>query len=184
MIKKIIFSAFILTTLFSCSSDSTAVDNANGSGIPVETTAAMTTRIDGTIYDTPPQIGGNAADATGGSFGNTYFLLKGYYNTGAGKAKTGFKTYDIKIVVPKNDLTLGSHTFTSSIVTGGYYADFDVNGVVPAENTVTKSGSVTITSYNATTKLLKGNFNFTTNDGVNLAVTTHTLIGSFNYVLQ
>ncbi len=183
MIKKIVLSAFVLTTLFSCSSDSTTTDNTNG-GTPSETTVAMTTRIDGTVYDTPPQIGGNAADATGGIYGNTYFLLKGFKNTSSGKAKTGSKTYDIKIVVPKSDLSLGTHTFTSSNVAGEYYADFDVNGVVPAELANTNNGSVTITSYNSTTKLLKGNFTFTTNDGVNLTAISHTLIGSFNYVLQ
>lgn len=183
MIKKIIFSVFVLTTLFSCSSDSSSATSNNGGSLN-ETTVAMTTRIDGTVYDTPPQIGGNAADATGGSFGNTYFLLNGYLNTGAGKAKTGFKTYDIKIVVPKSDLTLGTHDFMSNIVAGEYYADFDVNGVTPAETVNTTSGSITITSYNSTTKLLKGNFTFTTNDGVNLIAASHTLIGSFNYVLQ
>jgi hypothetical protein len=72
----------------------------------------------------------------------------------------------------------------SNIVAGEYYADFDVNGVTPAETVNTTSGSITITSYNSTTKLLKGNFTFTTNDGVNLIAASHTLIGSFNYVLQ
>jgi len=183
MIKKTVFSAFVLTTLFSCSSsDSTATGNTGGT--PSETTVAMTTRIDNVVHDTPPQGGGNAADATGGSYGNTYFLLKGYYSTASGKAKTGFKSYDIKIVVPKSDLSLGTHTFTSSIVSGEYFADFDVNGVVPAESANTNSGSITITSYNSTTKLLKGNFTFTTNDGVNLTTTSHTLLGSFNYILQ
>jgi hypothetical protein len=183
MIKKVIFSVFVLTTLFSCSSDSNSANNNSGGSSNV-TTVAMTTTIDGTIYDTPPQNGGNAADATGGSYGNTYFLLKGYYNTASGKAKTGFKSYDIKIVVPKSDLSLGTHTFTSSIVAGQYYADLDINGVNPAETVNTTSGSITITSYNTTTKLLKGSFNFTTNDGINLTTDSHDLIGSFNYILQ
>lgn len=182
MLKRIFFLAIILTTLFSCSSDNSSTPTSNGSGSSNETTVAMTTRIDGVVYDTPPQIGGNLADATGGIYGNTYFLLKGYKNMGA--SKTAFKAYDIKIVVPKSDLSLGTHTFSSSIVSGEYYADLDVSGSTIAEVTNTTSGYITITSYNATTKLLKGSFSFTTNDGVNLSAISHTLIGSFNYVLQ
>ena len=183
MIKNILFSAFILTTLFSCSSSTTS-DNSGTGGTSNDITVAMTTRIDNVVHDTPPQGGGNNADATGGSYGNTYFLLKGYYNTASGKAKTGFKSYEIKIVIPKSDLSVGTHTFTSNITSGSFYADLDVNNASPAEVANTKSGSITITNYNSTTKLLKGNFTFTTNDGLNLTATSHTLIGSFNYVLQ
>lgn len=182
MIKKIIFSAFVLTTLFSCSS-SDSNTTSNNTGTPTETTVAMTTKIDGTVYDTPPQNGGNTADATGGTYGNTYFLLKGYLSAGSGKNKIGNKTYDIKVVVPKSDLSVGTHFFSSNIVAGGYYADFDINNSSPPEAANTTSGSITITSYNATTKLLKGNFNFTTNNGINLTATSHSLVGSFGFVL-
>lgn len=186
MLKKIIFSAVVLTTLFSCSSDSSSTDNTGGGGTGGgDTSVAMTTRVDGVIYDTPPQNGGNAADLTGGEFGSNYFLLKGYKNVGAGKqAKIGNKIYDIKVVIPKNDVSVGTHSFSSSLVVGGYYADFDISGTSPAETVNTISGSITITSYTASTKLVKGNFNFTTNNGVNLTATSHTLLGSFSYVLQ
>lgn len=181
MLKRIFFLAIVSTVFLSCSSDNSSNDTSNGSGSSNETTVAMTTRIDGVVYDTPPQVGGNSADATGGIYGNTYFLLKGYKNMGT--AKTGFKAYDIKIVVPKSDLSIGTHSFSSNIVSGEYYADLDVLGVTPAEAANTTSGSIKITSYNTTTKLLKGSFSFTTNDGVNLSATSHSLIGSFNYVL-
>lgn len=181
MLKRIFFLAIVSITFFSCSSDNSS-NNSNGVGSSNEITVAMTTRIDGIVYDTPPQVGGNLADASGENYGNTYFLLKGYKNMGT--AKTGFKVYDIKIVIPKSDLSLGTHSFSSSIVPGEYYADFDISGVVPAETVNTTNGSITITSYNTTSKVLKGNFSFTTNDGVNLTSISHTLIGSFNYVLQ
>lgn len=186
MLKKILFSVIVLTTLFSCSSDNSSTNNSGGGGTGgSDTTVAMTTRIDGVIYDTPPQNGGNAADATGGEYGSNYFLLKGYKYVGAGKqAKVGNKIYNIKVVIPKNDITVGTHSFNATLVTGGYYADFDISGISPAETVNTIGGSITITSYNTSTKLVKGNFNFTTCDGVNLTTTTHTLIGSFGYVLQ
>ncbi|MEI7509030.1 MAG: hypothetical protein WCJ62_06145 [Flavobacterium sp.] len=182
MIKKIFFSAFIVTTLFSCSSN-TSSDNSGSTGTDV--TVAMTTRIDGVIYDTPPQNGGNSADASGGEYGSGYFLLKGYKNVGAGKqVKIGNKIFNIKIVIPKSDVSVGTHNFNSTLVSGGYYADFDILGVSPAEAANTISGSINVTSYNSSTKLIKGGFNFTTNDGINLTNTSHTLIGSFSYVLQ
>lgn len=186
MLRKILFSVIVLTTVFSCSSDNSSTDNSGGGGTGGgDTTVAMTTRIDGVIYDTPPQNGGNNADVSGGEYGNDYFLLKGYKNVGAGKqAKIGNKIYNIKVVIPKNDVAVGTHTFTSNLVAGGYYADFDISGVSPDETVNTISGSVTVTSYNTSTKLVKGNFNFTTCDGVNLTTTTHTLVGSFNYILQ
>ena len=184
MLKKIIFPALVLTTLFSCSSSDNSTDlTGSGTGGTVPT-VAMTTRIDGTVYDMPPQNGGNTADVTGGIYGNTYFLLSGYKNISAGKAKVGSTIYSVKIAIPKSDLSLGTHYFSAAITSGGYYADFDVTGALPAETATTTSGYVNVTSYNSTSKELKGTFSFTSNNGVDLTVTTHTLVGSFDYILQ
>lgn len=189
MIKKLIFLFAITFASVSCSSDSDSTNNNQGSGSGTEPVVAMTTRVDGLIYETPPQGGGNNADISGGIYGNTYFLLKGYKNFGVGKGIStnkliGNKIYDIKIAIPKNDVTVGIHSFNSTIATGGYYADLDISGVIPIEAVNTTSGEVNITNYNAATKVVKGNFNFTTNNGVNPTATSHTLIGSFNYVLN
>jgi hypothetical protein len=187
MIKKLFFLVAITLGSASCSSDTT--DNNQEGGVVTEPVIAMITRVDGLIYETPPQGGGNNAEASGGIYGNTYFLLKGYKNFGVGKGIStnkliGNKIYDIKIAIPKNDVTVGIHSFNSTIATGGYYADLDISGVIPIEDVNTTSGEVNITNYNAATKVVKGNFNFTTNNGVNPTVTSHTLIGSFNYVLN
>ena len=184
MIKKVLLLVVFLCTFFSCTtSDST--DNSNGTGTGTDETIAMVTRIDGVIYDTPPQIGGNLAENSGGaSFGgNSYYLLKGYKNFGTGKitAKVGSKIINIYLAIPKNDLSVGTHNFTSAFISGDYYADIDISSVVPAENANTTSGFIKITNYDTATKIVKGNFNFTTNDGVDLTITTHTLIGSFTY---
>ncbi|MEC4004223.1 hypothetical protein OX283_006120 [Flavobacterium sp. SUN052] len=186
MIKKVFLSLIVVTTILSCSS-SDSTDNSNGSGTGTETTVAMVTRIDNVVYDTPPQNGGNLAENSGGtSFGGTsYYLLKGYKNFGSSKiiAKIGSKVINIYLAIPKNDLSVGTHSFSSTFISGDYYADIDISGVVPSENANTTSGFIKITNYDSTTKLLKGNFNFTTNDGVDVAVTSHTLIGSFTYKL-
>lgn len=186
MVKKGFFVFLFLTTLLSCSSSDTA-NGSSESGEGTESTAAMVTRIDGVVYDTPPQNGGNLAENSGGiNFGgSSYFLLKGYKNFAVGKtvAKVGSKTYSIYLAIPKNDLSVGTHNFTTTFNLGNYYADIDISGGIPIENAITNSGYIKVTSYDATTKLLKGNFNFTTNDGVNTTAISHTLIGSFAYIL-
>jgi hypothetical protein len=187
MKKKLFFLLIITVVSFSCSSDSSSSnDTGGGSGVTPE--VAMITRIDGVVYDTPPQGGGNTANATGGIYGNTYYLLNGYKNTGIAKVISlnkliGNKVYEIKIAIPKSDISIGNHIFSSTITAGGYYADLDISGVSPAEVVNTTSGEINITNYNTTTKLIKGNFNFTTNNGVNLTTASHTLIGSFSYIL-
>ncbi|MBY0487728.1 MAG: hypothetical protein K2P85_11155 [Flavobacteriaceae bacterium] len=182
MFKKIFLLSVFIIVITSCSADSSSDKNDEGTINQPE--VAMVTRIDGTLYDTPPQNGGNFADVTGGIYGNTYFLLKGYKNAGTGKVVIGNKIFNIRLVIPKGDLSVGTHIFNSTLVSGGYYADFNVSGVSPVETVNTNAGSITVTSYNSSTKLLKGNFIFTTNDGVNLTDASHTLMGSFSYVLE
>jgi hypothetical protein len=183
MIKRILFSALICASLFSCTTSGSSNSDSTGGGGST-TTAAMVTRVDGVVHDMPPQGGGNLADATGGVYGNTYFLLNGYKNITTGKVVIGNTIYTMKIAIPKSDLSIGQHNFTSTIAPGGYYADFDITGPVPAETVNTTSGYINVTSYNTTTKEMKGNFNFTTNNGVNLSATSHTLIGTFDYILN
>ena len=112
MIKKILLSAVIITSVFSCTSgDSSNNDTTGGGGST--STAAMVTRVDGVVHDMPPQGGGNSADASGGIYGNTYFLLNGYKNITTGKILAGNTIYTMKIAIPKSDLTVGQHSFTS-----------------------------------------------------------------------
>ncbi|MEC4048010.1 hypothetical protein OX284_001100 [Flavobacterium sp. SUN046] len=181
MLKKIILLALVVNSLVSCSSHSGAEPETAPAP---DLSAVMTTKIDGVQYDTPPASGGNLADATGGIYGNSYFLINGYKTFASGKQKIGEKTYSIKIAIPKNDLIVGTHYFNSTIAVGEYYADLDITGVTPAESVNTTNGSVTVTSYDTATKLMKGTFSFITNNGVNLNVTSHTLTGTFSFVLQ
>lgn len=181
MFKKIILLTIVVNMLVSCSSHSG--NEPNSSPAP-DLSAVMTTKIDGVEYDTPPASGGNLADATGGIYGNSYFLINGYKTFASGKQKIGQKTYNIKIAIPKNNLLVGTHYFDSTIAIGEYYADLDISGVTPAEAANTINGSVTVTSYDTSTKLMKGTFSFITNNGVDLNITSHTLTGTFNFVLQ
>lgn len=185
--KKVFKIALFLValTVVSCSSDSSTTTGAGNE--PVTPPAiAMQTEIDGVSYQTPPQAGGNLAENSGGtSFGGTaYFLLKGYKSVGARMtAKVGSKIYNIYLAIPKNDLSVGIHFFSAAFNSGDYYADLDITGVIPSETVNTTGGFIKVTSFDATTRILKGNFNFTTNDGVDLATDSHSVIGSFEYKL-
>lgn len=183
MIKRILFSVLISASLFSCTTSGGLNGDSTGGGGST-TTAAMVTRVDNVVYEMPPQYGGNLADATGGMFGNNYFLLNGYKNINSLKAKVGSTIYNVNIAIPKSDLTLGQHPFSSNLVAGGYYADFDITGPVPAVTVNTTSGYINVTSYNSTTKEMKGNFSFYTNDGVDLVTHSHTLTGTFDFILN
>ncbi|WP_329806703.1 hypothetical protein [Flavobacterium facile] len=184
--KKIFNSFIVLLTFFivSCSTNETSLNDSQN--IPEEA-VAMSTSIDGLFYDTPPQIGGNLAENSGGSSfgGSAYFLLNGYRNLNNGFTtnRIGNKIYNIYLAIPKNNLSVGIHNFSSTFNSGDFYADFDVSGVLPTENVNTISGFIKITSFDTTTRLLKGNFNFTTNNGVDLTTITHELVGTFAYVL-
>jgi hypothetical protein len=184
--QKIILSIFytFFLVFFSCSSGDSVETNDD---ISPAGSIAMTTRIDGVDYNTPPQIGGNLAENSGGTAygGTANYLLKGYKNLSSGKTifRVGNKIYNIYLIIPKNNLSLGIHNFSSSFVLGEYFADLDIIGVVPAENVNTTSGFIKILSYDVSTKLLKGNFNFTTNDGIDLLNTSHVLVGTFEYKL-
>lgn len=183
VIKTALFT--LVLAIVSCSSgdDVQATDDNN----PTPPTVAMTTEIDGIDYDTPPQIGGNLAENSGGTAfgGSAYYLLKGYKNLSTSKLsyKVGGKVYNIYLAIPKNDLSIGAHAFTDTFNAGDYYADLDISGVVPAENVNTTSGSINIISYDTSTRLLKGSFIFLTNDGVDLVNDSHVLVGSFEYKL-
>ena len=177
----------LLATLFliiSCSSSDSASDNQNPNG-GQEPAVAMVTRIDNVLYNTPPQNGSNIADATGGEYGNTYFLLKGFTLVSSSKNNLiGNKSYFIKLALPKNNIVAGTYNFTSTIQPNSYYADFDITGVSPPENVITNSGFIKILNYNPTTKEVKGSFNFTTNDGIQTSIVSHTLVGNFDFILN
>lgn len=185
--KKLIF-LFLGLSLFSCSSDG-GTDNSSGSGGTGggggNTTNPLTAIVDGISYVFTTLS--NTADATGGIYGNTYFLIKGTKDTGSAKnstlsGKIGTKKFEIKLAIPKSNVAVGTHNFTSTIQPNEYYADLDITGINPAESAITSSGFIKVTSYNATTKKIVGTFSFSTTNG-STATITHTITGTFDYVL-
>lgn len=178
MLRKVLFLSCIAMFAISCSSGSDEQVNET-SPAPVNA-IAITGKVDNVSYNFPSPSVSNTADASGGTYGSDYFLLRGI-NT-SGPSKTGIKTIEIKLLVPKSNITTGSHSFTTSPTTGEYFADMDISNTLPSENVNTIGGSLNVTSYNASTKEIKGSFLFTTEDGVN-AGTSHTVIGNFDYYL-
>jgi hypothetical protein len=188
--KKLIF-IFLGLSLFSCSSDGgtntngTGGNSGGGGNTTVDTFKAT---VDGISYVFSTLNNTNVADASGGIYGNTYFLIKGNKDTGSAKqsgsvsGKIDTKKYEIKLAIPKSNVVVGTHNFSSAILPNQYYADLDVTGVAPAQTVVTSSGFIKITTYNATTKKIVGTFSFNTTNGSTTAI-THTITGSFDYVL-
>lgn len=159
MIKKIVFLSLTLLAIVGCSHDDASTST------PQPTALAMSAKIDNVLYNFSAQNSGNIADNTGGSYGSNYFLLKGVNGSGpAGRIVN--KTIEIKVVIPKANITLGTHPFSSSLASGGYYIDMDYLNTLPAEIVNTVGGSINITSYDSTTKEVKGTFSFSVEDGV------------------
>lgn len=187
--KKLIF-LFLGLSLISCSSDGTDDNSGSGGsgGGGSNTTNPLTAVVDGISYVFATVNNTNIADATGGVYGNTYFLIKGTKDTGSAKnnstisGKVGSKKFEIKLAIPKSNVAVGTHNFTSTIQPNEYYADLDITGINPAESAVTSSGFIKVTSYNATTKKIVDTFSFTTTNGSSTTV-THTITGTFDYVL-
>lgn len=180
MIKKFLVLSVAVLFVVSCSSSDDGKQTSDAT--QTEATIAIVGRVDNVLYNFPSPSPTNTADASGGEYGSNYYLLKGT-NTKGPASKTGTKTIDIKLVVPKSDLSLGIHNFVATQVAGEYYADMDISNTLPSETVNTISGYIKILSYNSSTKELKGAFNFTTDDGVNVGTTRHTVLGNFDYFL-
>lgn len=185
--KKLVF-LFLGLTLFSCTSGGTDDNSGSGGGSGGGSTTVdpFKATVNGISYVFNTLNNTNIADASGGIYGNTYFLIKGNKDTGSAKGnvagKVDTKKYEIKLAIPKSNVAVGTHNFTSVIQPNEYYADLDVTGVVPTQTVVTSTGFIKITSYNATTKKIVGTFSFNTTNGSTTTI-TNTITGSFDYVL-
>lgn len=165
--------------VFSCSTDS----SSSGTGDSVQD-YTMTGVVDGNSYYLTPTNGGELSDPTGGAYGDTFQLLNGYIRIPAtARFPQPEKRINIRLLLPKTDLTVGTHFFLNTAEIGNYFADLDlVFGTDPGEDEDTTSGKIIVTSYDLATKRIKGTFEFTTNNGVSTSQ-THAVTGSFNYVL-
>lgn len=91
---------------------------------------------------------------------------------------------EINIWLKRSQLVVGSYsigmeTFTTS---PSHFIDLIDISSTPFENTI--QGNITITEVNTTTKIVKGTFNFTTSDDLNVAtpLINYTVTnGTFNY---
>ncbi|WP_298391430.1 hypothetical protein [Flavobacterium sp.] len=188
---KKLLGLFLTLFFLSCSSDGSTDGTGtggNGGGGGNTVVDPFKATVDGTSYVFTTLNNSNIADASGGLYGNAYFLIKGNKDTGAAKqgstisGKIDTKKYEIKLAIPKSNVAVGTHNFASAIQPNEYYADLDITGVAPAQTVVTNTGNIKITSYNATTKKIVGTFTFTTTNGSTAAI-THNVNGTFDYVL-
>lgn len=180
------FLILMLAAVFTVSCNS---DDGSSSGGGNSTPSPMTAKIDGQTYSMQPEQGGNYSDPTGDLFGPDFHMLEGYKVINVIGALTGREPlvphdYFIRLAIPKINVTPGTYTFTETQLPNGYFADLEIfSDSGDGEDEVIAGGEITVVSYDATTKRLKGTFEFTTNNGTS-TVQTHTVSGSFNYILM
>lgn len=188
---KKLLGLFLTLFFLSCSSDGgtdSTGTGGNGGGGGNTTVDPFKATVDGASYVFTTQNNSNVADASGGLYGNTYFLIKGFKDTGAAKqgvtvsGKVDTKKYEIKLAIPKSNVAVGTHNFASTIQPNEYYAELIITGVPQNQAVATNTGNIKITTYNATTKKIIGTFSFTTTDGIAPTI-THNVTGTFDFVL-
>jgi hypothetical protein len=177
LIKGLLFLTVI--TLGSCSSD-----DSKPASEYVPTVYAMKGTLDDDVTKLMQNPSGtNRANPNSVEFGLNYFTLNGFYDNSSpnGRAPIQDKIVEVNLAIPKDNVVLGEHLFTNSLVIDGYYADLNIkfNGVVETVNTV--SGKINILTNDELSGRITGTFELTTTDGVNPL--SHSFSGEFDYVL-
>lgn len=159
---------------FSCSSDS---DSSQEETPPAY---AMTAKINNVDFAANNPFGNNefASDNLW-----SYYPIEDYVRL-IGRQGGVFGTPEINIWLRRNQIVVGTYTITTDTTNPLTHAIdlIDTSNGNVFEETV--GGSITITEVNTTTKIVKGTFQFTTSDNVNVAnpVINYTITnGTFNY---
>jgi len=180
--QNIFKSIFILFTLVltSCSSD----DAKPAPQVFTPTVYAMKGTLDSGVTKLMQNAqGNNRANPNSTEFGLSYFTLNGFYDNSSpnGRAPIEDKIVTVNIAIPKDNIALGEHLFTSTLVADQYFADMDIklNGTSETVNTV--SGKINVLTFDELTGEITGTYEFTTTNGTNPL--THSITGDFNYVM-
>lgn len=178
LIKSILF--FVSIAITSCGSD----DSKPNEVVYTPIVYAMKGSLDAGDLKLMQNLGGtNRANPNSVEFGLSYFTLHGFFDNGSPNAKAPIqdKVVDINLAIPKDNITVGEHLFTNSLVADEYFADMNIklNGVSEIVNTV--SGKINVLTYDELTGEISGTFEFTTTNGTNPL--THSFSGEFEYVL-
>jgi len=170
---KLFYASVLLITIIGCSKSESDTDDTSS--------YAMTAKINGTLHEMNNPFGTN--EATGSFFSyypdEDYIFLQGRFGGVLGNP-------EINIWINRNDLIVGKYIVgldTDGVSTHIDLIDNsnDTFGNPIYENTV--SGFIAISYINTTDKIIRGTFEFETNDGgtaaepVNFSVTE----GTFNY---
>jgi len=172
--KKItLLAAFAAFTLFSCSSS----DGENNQENPE---FAMTAKINGNVFEANNPLGTNLfSDTTVFSYfpPEDYILLQG-------RMGGPFGNPEIELWLKKSDIVVGTYPigpYTFSTPPSHFIDLIDLSN---AEYEDTRSGTVTITDVNTSTKIVTGTFEFNTVDDLqdpNAPINFHITEGTFRY---
>jgi len=172
------FFLFVASFAFiSCSSDSDSENNGGNNNDNFIIT--MNAVIDGESISLRTVDGSNESNPTGGEFGVSNQLLYGYYdNNVSSRLPIQNKKIEIFLAIPKENMTLGEHSFGSSIQVDEFFAKMKIKINNVDETVNTTSGKIVILSYDSVTNILHGTFELTTNNGT---IVSHQVSGSFDY---
>jgi hypothetical protein len=172
----------LTVVLFSCSPDDKgAVGNPNDNTTIIA--KPMQLNIDSQAPLDLRNTEGNSESVLTGTTGSYTHLLFGYYDSGevARMIPIQQKRVEVSLFIPSSLITVGDHLFSNSQQNNSYFGKINLLKINDITETVTTTnGKITIISYNSVTKLLKGTFQITTNDGTNQ---NHQFTGSFEYIL-
>ena len=154
MKKTLLLLALTIISL-SCSSD-----DGNSEDIPQ---FAMTAKINGNIFQANNPFGNNNYSTI--NLWN-YFPIEDFVML-QGRQGGVFGNPEINIWLKRSDIAVGTYSIGSETFSTppSHFIDLIDNSVQESQYTV--NGSITITSVESSTKIVKGTFNFTTSDTAN-----------------
>lgn len=176
------FSVLILALsfgLFSCSSDNNDDSNPDAT-VPQ---FAMTAKINGATFQANNPYGTNAFSSTNiwSYFPKTdYIMLQGRQGGILG-------TPEINIWLKKSEMVVGTYPLTPDTRTENQSHHIDLNDLTNDIFEHTKTGVLMITEVNTTTKIVKGTFQFSTVQNVEIAtapIDFEVTEGKFRYTYE
>lgn len=172
--KKVALLLLVLPLLFSsCSSDDSS---------PQDPTPqfAMTAKINGNLFQANNPFGGNAYSTTNIW---SYFPIADFVML-QGRKGGVFGNPEINIWLKRSDIAVGTYTIGQETFSTPPSHFIDLIDNSTAESQYTLGGTITITAVDASTKIVKGTFSFTTADSANdpnATVNNTVTNGTFRY---
>lgn len=172
--KKLFISiSFLSLALFSCSSENNDVTT------PEQPKFAMTAKINGETFEANNPFGTNMFSSTNIWI---YYPIEDFVML-QGRKGGIYGDPEINIWLKKTDIAVGTYEFGAKTFDTPLSHFIDLTDLTTLDFEYTKSGTISITSVNTTTKIVTGTFSFKSTAEVDPSapVTETVTDGTFNY---